>query len=258
MRLKKPGLIMERYIPLLVLLCFWQVLCSLEIVASYVLPSPIEIAVGFRDLLTVGMPPGHLLYYHILYSLYRVSLGFSLACVLGIPLGLLIGWFPRFHNLCSPIIEIVRPVPPLAWIPIAIVWLGIGIKSAAFIIFLGAFFPILLNTASGVLSINPILIDAAKTLNATQSDIFSKVLLQGSLPSIFIGMRVGMGVAWMTLIAAEFTGVKEGYGLGFMIMTARDLQRPDEILAGMFIIGMIGFAIDWSFRAWESIVRPWE
>ncbi len=127
-----------------------------------------------------------------------------------------------------------------------------------FIIFLGAFFPVLLNTASGVPSINPILIDAIKTLNATQRDIFFKVLVPGSLPSIFVGMRIGMGVAWMTLVAAEFTGVKEGYGLGFMIMTARDIQRPDEILAGMLIIGMIGFTIDWLLRTWESRIRPWE
>lgn len=249
---------MGRYLSLLVLLLLWQILCSAGIVPSYVLPSPIEVAAGFWSLLTVGMPPGHLLYYHIVYSLYRVSLGFSLACALGIPLGLLMGWFPRFRRSVGPIVEIVRPIPPLAWIPIAIVWLGIGISSAAFIIFLGAFFPILLNTASGVSSISPILIDAAKTLNFKQVDIFSKVLIPGSLPSIFVGMRVGMGVAWMTLVAAEFTGVKEGYGLGFMIMTARDIQRPDEIVAGMFVIGLIGFAIDWFFRAWESRVRPWE
>jgi len=249
---------MGRYLPLLLLICLWQVVCFLGIFPSYVLPSPIEIVKGFHALLTTGMPPGHLLYNHILYSLYRVGLGFAVACALGIPLGLLMGWFPQFYRLFSPIIELVRPIPPLAWIPIAIVWLGIGIRSAVFIIFLGAFFPVLLNTASGVLSINPILVDAAKTLNATQKDIFFKVLVPGSLPSIFVGMRVGMGVAWMTLVAAEFTGVKEGYGLGFMIMTARDIQRPDEILAGMFIIGMIGFTIDWLLRTWESSVRPWQ
>jgi len=249
---------MGRYLPLLLLICLWQVLCSLGFFPSYVLPSPIEIINAFQTLLTIGMPPGHLLYNHVLYSLYRVGLGFSIACLLGIPLGLLMGWFPQFYRLFSPIIELVRPIPPLAWIPIAIVWLGIGIRSAVFIIFLGAFFPVLLNTASGVLSINSILLDAAKTLNATQKDIFFKVLVPGSLPSIFVGMRIGMGVAWMTLVAAEFTGVKEGYGLGFMIMTARDIQRPDEILAGMFIIGMIGFTIDWLLRRWESSVRPWE
>jgi ABC-type nitrate/sulfonate/bicarbonate transport system permease component len=246
---------MWRYLPVLLLLCLWQILCSLGTVPNYVLPSPIEIMQGLGTLLTTGMPPGHLLYNHILYSLYRVGWGFSIACVLGIPLGLLMGWFPWFHRVFSPIVEVVRPIPPLAWIPIAIVWLGIGMRSAAFIIFLGAFFPILLNTASGVLSVNPILIDAAKTLNATQKDIFFKVLVPASLPSIFVGMRVGMGVAWMTLVAAEFSGVKDGYGLGFMIMTARDIQRPDQILAGMLVIGMIGFIIDWLFKAWESRIR---
>jgi ABC-type nitrate/sulfonate/bicarbonate transport system permease component len=129
-------------------------------------------------------------------------------------------------------------------------------RSAAFIIFLGAFFPVLLSTASGVLSVSPILIDAARTLNAKQKDIFLKVLVPGSLPSIFVGLRVGMGVAWMTLVAAEFSGVKEGYGLGFMIMTARDIQRPDQIVAGMLVIGVIGLIVDWLFRAWEARVRP--
>ncbi|MGB9618603.1 MAG: ABC transporter permease, partial [Desulfomonilaceae bacterium] len=172
--------------------------------------------------------------------------------------GLLMGWSPAFNKSLAPIIEIIRPIPPLAWIPIAIVWFGIGISSAAFIIFLGAFFPVLLNTVSGVSSVNPIFIDAIRTLNATQFDIFSKVLIPGSLPSIFVGMRVGMGVAWMTLVAAEFTGVKGGYGLGFMIMTARDLQKPAEILAGMIVIGAIGFVIDWLFRTVESIVTPWQ
>jgi ABC-type nitrate/sulfonate/bicarbonate transport system permease component len=247
---------MGRYLPLLVLLCLWQGLCAFGIVSNHVLPSPTEIATGFWSLLTVGMPPGHLLYYHIIYSLCRVSLGFSLACVLGIPLGLLMGWFPGFYRSFGAIVEIVRPIPPLAWIPIAIVWFGIGMGSAAFIIFLGAFFPILLNTASGVLSVNPILVDAARTLNASQKDIFFKVLIPGALPSIFVGMRVGMGVAWMTLVAAEFSGVKDGYGLGFMIMTARDIQRPDQILAGMLVIGLIGVIIDWLFRSWESRVRP--
>jgi ABC-type nitrate/sulfonate/bicarbonate transport system permease component len=247
---------MGRHLPVLLLLCFWQAICFLGTVPNYVLPSPIQIMEGLRTLLVTGMPPGHLLQNHILYSLYRVGWGFSIACVLGVPLGLLMGWFPRFHRVFSPIVELVRPIPPLAWIPIAIVWLGIGIRSAAFIIFLGAFFPILLNTASGVLSVSPILIDAAKTLNASQRDIFIKVLIPGSLPSIFVGMRVGMGVAWMTFVAAEFSGVKEGYGLGFMIMTARDIQKPDQILAGMLVIGMIGFIIDWLFRTWESKIRP--
>jgi ABC-type nitrate/sulfonate/bicarbonate transport system permease component len=245
------------FIPLLVIL-LWQGLSSIQIIPSYKLPSPIEILLGFKDLLFIGVPPGHLLHNHMLYSLYRVALGYAIAALLAIPLGLLMGWSPGLLRMIRPLFELVRPIPPLAWIPIAILWFGIGIKSAAFIIFLGAFFPILLNTISGVLSIHPILIEAARTLHAKEKDIFLKVLLPGAVPSIFVGMRIGIGIGWMTLVAAEFTGVKEGYGLGYMIMTARDIQRPDEILAGMLVIGVIGLLIDTGLRAAESKTIKWQ
>jgi ABC-type nitrate/sulfonate/bicarbonate transport system permease component len=194
----------------------------------------------------------------MLYSLYRVALGYAIAALLAIPLGLLVGWSPVLLRTTRPLFEVVRPIPPLAWIPIAILWFGIGIKSAAFIIFLGAFFPILLNTISGVLSVQPILLEAARTLHAKEKDIFLKVLLPGAVPSIFVGMRIGIGIGWMTLVAAEFTGVKEGYGLGYMIMTARDIQRPDEILAGMLVIGVIGLLIDIGLRTAESKTIKWQ
>jgi len=194
----------------------------------------------------------------MLYSLYRVALGYAVAALLGIPLGLLMGWSTGLLRMIRPLVELVRPIPPLAWIPIAILWFGIGIKSAAFIIFLGAFFPILLNTISGVLSIHPILIEAARTLHAKEKDIFLKVLFPGAVPSIFVGMRIGIGIGWMTLVAAEFTGVKEGYGLGYMIMTARDIQRPDEILSGMLVIGVIGLLIDIGLRGIESRIIKWQ
>lgn len=242
----------------LILIVVWQGLSSIRVIPSYKLPSPVEIVLGLKDLLVVGVPPGHLLHNHILYSLYRVVLGYAAASLLAIPLGLLMGWSEKLLKMIRPFIEVVRPIPPLAWIPIAILWFGIGIKSAAFIIFLGAFFPILLNTISGVLSIHPILIEAARTLHAKEKDIFLKVLFPGSVPSIFVGMRIGIGIGWMTLVAAEFTGVKEGYGLGYMIMTARDIQRPDEILAGMLVIGIIGLLIDIGLRAAEAKVIPWK
>ncbi len=248
----------ERYLLPLILILVWQGLSSVQVIPSYKLPSPVEILLGFKDLLIVGVPPGNLLHHHILYSLYRVALGYIIAALLAIPLGLLMGWSPGLLRMIRPLFELVRPIPPLAWIPIAILWFGIGIKSAAFIIFLGAFFPILLNTISGVLSINPILIEAARTLHAKEKDIFFKVLLPGAVPSIFVGMRIGIGIGWMTLVAAEFTGVKEGFGLGYMIMTARDIQRPDEILAGMLVIGVIGLLIDIGLRAIESKTIKWQ
>jgi ABC-type nitrate/sulfonate/bicarbonate transport system permease component len=248
----------EHFLLPLLLILIWQGLSSIQVIPSYKLPSPVEILLGFRDLLIIGVPPGNLLHNHMLYSLYRVALGYVIAALLAIPLGLLMGWSPGLLRMIRPLFELVRPIPPLAWIPIAILWFGIGIKSAAFIIFLGAFFPILLNTISGVLSIHPILIEAARTLHATEKDIFLKVLLPGAVPSIFVGMRIGVGIGWMTLVAAEFTGVKEGYGLGYMIMTARDIQRPDEILAGMLVIGVIGLLIDVGLRATESKTINWQ
>ncbi len=248
---------LDRYILLLILLTLWQVLCGLKVIPTNLLPSPFDIILGLKDLLVIGMPPGHLLPNHILYSLYRVSLGFLAAAILGIPLGLLLGWSPRLRRITNPLVELVRPIPPLAWIPIAILWFGIGMKSAAFIIFLGAFFPILLNTISGVLTIDPIYFEVAQTLNAKRKDIFFKVLVPGAIPAIFVGLRIGVGIGWMTLVAAEFTGVRTGYGLGYMIMTARDIQRPDEILAGMLVIGLIGYLINGGLRLCEKKIVRW-
>ena len=247
----------DRYILLLILLILWQGLSSLKVIPTPLLPSPVKIFLGLKDLLVIGMPPGHLLPNHILYSLYRVALGFFGAVLLGVPVGLLMGASHRLRRIVNPLVELVRPIPPLAWIPIAILWFGIGMKSAAFIIFLGAFFPIVLNTVSGVLAINPIYFEAAQTLNAKKKDIFFKVLIPGAIPSIFVGMRIGVGIGWMTLVAAEFTGVRTGYGLGYMIMTARDIQRPDEILAGMLVIGLIGYLINAGLKACERTFVKW-
>jgi ABC-type nitrate/sulfonate/bicarbonate transport system permease component len=249
---------LDRYLLPLVLLFVWQGLSYSEVISPHLLPSPVKILLGLKDLMVIGMPPGNLLPYHALYSLYRVAMGFAFAALLGIPLGLLMGGSPRLRRIVNPVIELLRPIPPLAWIPIAILWFGIGMKSAAFIIFLGAFFPILLNTVSGVVSINPIYFEAARTLNAKPKHIFFKVLLPGAVPSIFVGTRIGVGIGWMTLVAAEFTGVKSGYGLGYMIMTARDIQRPDEILAGMLIIGLIGVLINSALRVCESRIVRWQ
>ncbi len=247
----------DKVILIVILLIVWQVLSWLKMFPPYKLPSPLEVIAGFKDILLMGTPPGYLLHNHALYSIYRVIIGYGLACLMSIPLGLLMGWSERFHSLISTIVDVVRPIPPLAWIPIAILWFGIGIKSAAFIIFLGAFPPILLSTISGVRSINPRLIEAARMLHAREKDIFFKVLLPGSIPSIFTGMRIGIGIAWMTLVAAEFTGVKEGYGLGYMIMTSRDLQKPNEIIAGMLVIGLIGLIIDKGIRGAERKIVKW-
>ena len=243
-------------LPLIVVLV-WQLFSMLGLLPYYKLPSPLEIATGLKSLITEGLPPGYLLYRHALESLFRVFCGFSIAACLGIPLGILMGWSEKLMTLLRPFIEIFRPVPPLAWIPIAIIWFGIGIESAAFIIFLGAFFPILLNTVSGVRTVDVRLVEATKVLGAKERHILLKVLTPGALPSIWIGLRIGLGIAWMTLVAAEFTGVKSGYGLGYLIMVARDIQRPDLVIAGMMTIGLIGYGLDELLRGAQRRLLKW-
>ena len=222
-----------------------------------IIPSPTRILIALYELTRDGLPRGNTLLMHALYSLMRVACGFLLAVVIGVPLGILCGWSKTLRDMLTPIIETLRPIPPLAWIPLAILWFGIGLRSAAFIIFLGCLFPILLSTVSGVLSVDAILINAARTLGADDRQIFLKVLLPGATPAIYTGLRIGLGIGWMTLVAAEFTGVKSGYGLGYMIMTARDIQRPDMVLAGMVIIGLTGFLLDCGIRLMEARALRW-
>ena len=247
-----------RALVVVVLFLIWQLLAYLSIIPHQKIPSPWETVMGVQSLILVGLPSGYKLLTHVVESLYRVLYGFSIAILIAVPLGIVMGWSKRLRDLLNPLVEIVRPIPPLAWIPMAIFWFGIGIKSAAFIIFLGAFFPILLSTIGGVLSVDSILIEASRTLGARQRDIYTKILIPGATPSIYTGLRIGMGVAWMTLIAAEFTGVKSGYGLGYMIMVARDIQRPDYILAGMIIIGFTGYTLDACLRTLERMMLRWK
>jgi ABC-type nitrate/sulfonate/bicarbonate transport system permease component len=241
----------------LILLVLWQGFSALGIFPPSKIPSPLQILLGIRQLILTGLPPGNNLITHCFESLLRVASGFALAAIMAIPLGIMLGWSRVIRDMLTPVIETIRPIPPLAWIPLAILWFGIGLQSAAFIIFLGCFFPILLSTISGVLSVDRILIDAAKTLGANEREVFLKVLVPGATPSIFTGLRIGLGIGWMTLVAAEFTGVKSGYGLGYMIMVARDIQRPDLIIAGMATIGLVGFMLDEMLRYFETKSLRW-
>lgn len=239
------------------LLLSWHGLSVAGVIPAYKLPSPVGILAGFWELVTRGLPPGHLLPFHALMSLVRVGMGFLLAAAIAVPLGMVLGYSKVMRRLVTPLVEMIRPIPPLAWIPISILWFGIGLQSAAFIIFLGAFFPILLNTISGVKSVNPRIVEAVQTLGAGKWHLLGKVMLPGAMPNIFVGLRVGLGISWMTLVAAEFTGVRSGYGLGYMIMTARDIQRADEIFAGMTVIGLIGILLDYLIRHIENRLLAW-
>ncbi len=220
-------------------------------------PSPWDVLKGLYDLAATGLPRGYHLQGHVAYSLLRVFTGFGIALVIAVPMGILMGWSKWFETAVDPLVEVVRPVPPLAWLPLALVWFGLGLGSAAFIIALGAFFPIVLNTVLGVKGVDPRLVEAARTLGAREGTILWRVLVPGSTPSIITGVRIGMGIAWMTLVAAELIGVKNGYGLGYMIMTARDLARFDLLVAGILVIGVIGFLADRLIRIVEKRLLRW-
>ncbi|MCP4717149.1 MAG: ABC transporter permease, partial [Deltaproteobacteria bacterium] len=236
----------------ILLILMWQVLSATGVLPPYKIPSPLEIVLAGKELIVSGLPHGSGLLSHLGFSLVRVLCGFCMAVLIALPCGIMIGWSSRLRHVITPVIEMIRPIPPLAWIPLAILWFGIGLKSAAFIIFLGCFFPILLSTISGVSSVDSNYIDAARTLGARGNDIFMKILVPASIPSIFTGLRIGMGIGWMTLVAAEYTGVKSGFGLGYMIMTARDIQRPDYVIAGMAAIGLVGYLLDILLRFFEQ------
>lgn len=245
------------YVPIITAAVAWQILSSYGVIPDNRLPSPVRIAHGLAELLTTGLPPGYTLASHCLASLKRVLSGAALALAAALPLGILMGYWSWMRNVLRPFIELVRPIPPLAWVPIAILWFGIGDGAASFIIFLGSFFPILISTMTGVSSINKRLIEMSVLLGAGKCDLFTKVFIPGAMPSIISGIRIALGIGWMTLVAAEFTGVKSGYGLGYMIMTARDIQRADQIIAGMLVIGVIGYGMDWAIRLAEEKILRW-
>lgn len=179
---------------------------------------------------------------HFWKSVQRVYGGFFLAAATGIPLGLMLGRIPLLRALLDPMLSLLRPVPVTAWLPLSMIFFGLGPKSAIFLVFLGAFFPILLNTVFGVKSVDGRLLEAAKMLGCSDSQMFRAVVLPAALPNIFNGLRLGAGFAWILIVVGEMTGVPEG--LGAVIMDGRTLSRTDLVITGMIIIGITGYISD--------------
>ena len=237
------------------MLAVWQgisaiVLPRLAPSAATLMPPPLGVVIAFLDLMRSGD-----LILHILASLRRVLVAFAVAALAGVALGVAIGWWRRFGDLVDPLVEFIRPIPPLAWIPLAIIWFGIGDAQNMFIIFLGAFFPIVVNAIEGVGSVDRPLIWAALTLGGTWSQILREIILPGALPLILTGLRIGLGVGWMALVAAELVAASSG--LGFLIEDSRNLLFTERVLLGMVMIGLLGFAMDRLMRLIERRVTPW-
>lgn len=245
--MEKRLLLYYLFLPAVILIVWWVSTDILGLFPHYILPPLSKVGHSFVELIVEGSPSGTL-FQHTSSSLSRVITGFLVAVSLAVPAGVLMGWSKRIHNVFYPLVEIIRPIPPIAWIPLSILWsIGLGFRSAVFIVFIGAFFPTLLSTINGVNGVERLLVEVGYTLGAKENQILRKVVIPRALPIIFTGMRISMGVGWMCVIAAEMVAVRSG--LGYLIIESERILRTDRIIVGMLSIGLISLTIDRAF-AW--------
>jgi NitT/TauT family transport system permease protein len=228
-----------------ILVAWWQL--GMERNPGQLLPGPLQVLRGLRDLLQHG-----LIIKYVVASLFRVTWGFLLAWITAVPLGLTIGWYRRAEMACNPLVQVLRPISPLAWIPIAILWFGVGDLSAIFLIFVGCFFPMLLSAMSAVHNIPAVYINVGRNFGLRSADFVWRVLYPAVAPRLILASRITLGVAWLVVVAAEMIAVNSG--LGFLIIDARNAgNRYDLVVAGMIIIGVIGLLLDQAMRALERM-----
>jgi NitT/TauT family transport system permease protein len=232
-------------IVLLVLVAVWWIVVVTT--ESVIFPTPHQVVTGTLELAQDGS-----LWEHISSSLLRVAAGFGLAMLVAIPIGLWMGWVDGAYVTLNPLFQILRPISPIAWIPIAILWFGVGDLSPVFLIFLSSVFPMVVQTIAGVHTIDRRYLRAAANFGVSRYTLFSKVVIPAVLPQIIVGMRIGIGVAWLVVVAAEMIALRSG--LGYMIMDSRNAgNRYDLVIAGMVIIGLIGLLLDGLTRLLERL-----
>jgi NitT/TauT family transport system permease protein len=223
----------------------WQIIAGFVIQKPFILPSPTDVAGAF-----VGLVASGTLAADFAVSLEHFAIGIGAAFLIGVPLGIAMGWFRVADGIMDPIVEILRPIPPLAWIPFAIIWFGLTTQAAGFVIFIGAFFPILIGTYAGFRSVSKVFVEAGKVLGCdTSLELIRYVALPAAVPSIAASIRIAMGVGWMCLVAAEMFGVSK-YGLGQKLWQNYYLHLMPNVVVYMLILGFTGLAIDWLFRAY--------
>lgn len=238
---------------LLAFLLIWHLLTTYRVVFFVRftnVPSPLAVYASFTKAIH---DPKFLM--HILLSCRRIFIGFSLAALVGVPLGLVMGRFKLIHEIVFPVAEVLRPIPAIAWVPMAIMLWPTNEQSIVFITFLGSFFPILVNTLHGMSLVDPVLVRAAQCLGARERSIFREVYFPASLPHIFTGLTVGMGVAWVSLIAAEM--ISGQYGIGYFTWEAYSLVQYADIALGMIAIGVLGLGSSLLIRGAGQLVMPW-
>jgi NitT/TauT family transport system permease protein len=223
---------------------WWYAVIATE---SLIFPTPGQVVTGTMELVEDGS-----LWEHIGASLMRVGMGFSLAVLVAVPMGLWMGRVEGAFRTLNPVFQILRPISPIAWIPVAILWFGVGNASPVFLIFIAAVFPMIVQTAAGVHTIEKRYLRAAENFGVSRSRLFRQVIVPAVLPEIIVGMRISLGVAWLVVVAAEMIALRSG--LGYLIIDSRNAgNRYDLVIAGMIIIGLIGLALDGIMRLLEKL-----
>ena len=239
---------MKRMLPSLavfaVLIGLWWLVVNVS--HSAIFPTPLQVATATVELIRDGT-----LWGHIGASLLRVGTGFGLAVLFAVPLGLWMGWVKGAYSTLNPMFQILRPISPIAWIPIAILWFGVGNASPIFLIFISSVLPMVVQTTAGVHTIEKRYLRAAENFGVSRYTLFRRVIIPAVLPQIIVGMRIGLGVAWLVVVAAEMIALHSG--LGYLIIDSRNAgNRYDLVIAGMIIIGLIGLSLDGAMRLLEG------
>ncbi|HXV36159.1 MAG TPA: ABC transporter permease [Myxococcota bacterium] len=228
----------------LLIALWWTIVAA---TGSVIFPTPWQVVTGTLELIRDGT-----LWEHIGASLLRVATGFGLAVAFAVPLGLWMGWVRGAYRTLNPIFQMLRPISPIAWIPIAILWFGVGNASPIYLIFISSVFPMIVQTTSGVHAIERRYLQAAENFGVARHTLFSRVVIPAVLPQIIVGMRIGLGVAWLVVVAAEMIALRSG--LGYLIIDSRNAgNRYDLVIAGMIIIGLIGLLLDGLMRLLEGL-----
>ncbi|WP_419656930.1 nitrate/sulfonate/bicarbonate ABC transporter, permease protein [Desulfosarcina variabilis str. Montpellier] len=243
---KRPYARLIPFIGFFALLGIWDCLARFSGWSRQVFPGPLEVLMSMGELVANGM-----LVKHTVASLFRVTVGFYLAAVLGIPLGIILGMSKNTRLLINPLIQFLRPISPLAWIPLAMLWFGIGDPPAIFLIFLSSFFPLAVSTTIAVEGINPTYFYVAANFNFSRSEVITKLIIPAIIPEVVTALRMTVTISWLVVVAAEMIAVQSG--LGFLILDSRNALRMDYVMDGMIVIGVVGLTLDHLMRQLGSI-----
>jgi NitT/TauT family transport system permease protein len=239
----------EIIFPLITFLCIlviWELITRFSGWSHQVFPTPLMVLASMQELIGNGT-----LLKHAVASLFRVSIGFFLAVILGIPIGIILGRLRNCKLLFNPLVHFLRPISPLAWIPLAMLWFGIGDLPAIFLIFLSSFFPLVVATSVAVESIKPTFFQIAANFNLNRYEIITKIIMPAITPEIITALRLTITIAWLVVVAAEMIAVQSG--LGYMILDSRNALRMDYVMVGMIVIGIIGLLLDFIMRILANI-----